>query len=88
MANKTEYNAAETAYFTAYQKHIKTMTPARARAAATRDSGSTPKDSWVGKLKGGVKREMARENKRTREIEGELKKTGMMQRDIDRLKGK
>jgi len=74
----------ETAYFTAYQKHIKTMTPARARAAATRDSGTTPKDSWVGKLKGGVKKEMDR----TRQVEDQLKKSGMMQRDIDRLKGK
>lgn len=80
MADDTK----ETAYFTAYQKHIKTMTPARARAAATRDSGTTPKDSWVGKLKGGVKKEMDR----TRQVEDQLKKSGMMQRDIDRLKGK
>jgi len=75
----------ETAYFTAYQKHVSAgKSAAAARAAATRESGTTPKESWVGKLKGKVKAQMDR----TQQVEAELKKSGMMQRDIDRLKGK
>jgi hypothetical protein len=78
-------DAKETAYFTSYQKHIKAgRSPVAARAAATRESGTTQKESWVGKLKGKVKAQMDR----TQQVEANLKKSGMMQRDIDRLKGK
>lgn len=110
---------AEAAYFTAYQKHIKTKSPKDARAAATKESGTTPKLSWVGKLKGGVKAEMEREAAkkkredeavasarrgepiarldaktgkkiydRTDQVSDQLKKSGLTQAQIDRLKGK
>ena len=77
MANKTEYNAAETAYFEAYQRHIKTRTPEHARALAIRESGITPKDSWVARLKGKV----------DKELKG-MRHAGTSQDMIDRLKGK
>lgn len=81
MADDTK----ETAYFTAYQKHMKAgRSPAAARAAATRESGTTPKESWVGKLKGKVKAQMDR----TQQVEAQLKQSGLTQEQINRLKGK
>jgi hypothetical protein len=75
----------ETAYFTSYQKHVAAgKSAAQARALATRESGTTPKESWVGKLKGKVKKEMDR----TQQVESQLKKSGLTQAQIDRLKGK
>lgn len=82
-----EYNAAEEAYFKSYQKHKKAgLNDVSARVMATKESGTTPKLSWAGKLKNGIKKELART--RTEQVSDQLKKSGLSQEQIDRLKGK
>lgn len=84
MADK-EYNRDEEAYFKSYQKHKKAgLNAVAARVMAEKESGTNPKMSWVGKLKGGVKKEM----NRTQQVSDQLKKSGLTQAQIDRLKGK
>jgi hypothetical protein len=84
-----EYNRDETAYFTSYQKHRSAgRTAAQARGLAEKESGTNPRMSWVGKLKGGVKKELERESARTKGISDQLKKSGLTDEQIKRLKGK
>lgn len=77
MADK-EIEKNEEAYFNSYQKHTKAgRNPVQARALAIRESGVTPKDSWVSRLKKRV----------DVELKG-MRHAGTSQDTIDRLKGK
>jgi len=79
--------ANEEEYFKAYQKHKKAgLNDVSARVMAERDSGTTPKKEIFAKLKGDIKKELAKN--RTEQVSDQLKKSGLTQEQIDRLKGK
>lgn len=80
----------EELYFRSYQKHKKAgLNDVAARVMAEKESGTTPKKSWVAKLKGGVKKEMAKsKNPPGNGGQMDVLRRNLTQEQIDRLKGK
>ena len=78
---------AEDKYFKSYQKHKRGgLNSVAARVMAEKESGTNPKKSIIGKLKDGVQKELAKT--RTEQVSNQLKRSGLTQEQIDRLKGK
>lgn len=79
--------ANEEAYFRSYQKHKKAgLNDVAARVMAEKESGTTPKKEIFAKLKGDIKKELAKN--RTDQVSDQLKKSGLTAEQIKRLQGK
>lgn len=77
---------SEEKYFTAYQRRRRAgLNAVAARVLAEQESGTNPKKSIIAKLKGKVQKEL--EKTRTEQVTDQLKRSGLTDEQIKRLKG-